>query len=221
MRDIGKRTADGYAQVREEKSADPRAIRTRLALEAALLALLRSRPFDSITPRDITDAAGLAYGTFYRHHPSKEAMLDELARREVAELYADAMTRMDAGGSRAGTIAFCRRFEEKRELWSALLNGGARTLICEELTRHSRAIALERAHSGDVLPWELSSAVANAAMAEIIAWWLRQDGCPIEFAADMIVRLVHDPIRRVSTSPKLSLTGTLDRTEGEAPIPDG
>lgn len=201
-----EREQASYSQIREERSTDPRAVRTRKAMEDALLKLLETRPFESLTPRDITDEAGLAYGTFYRHHSSKEAMLEELARREVARLYNHAIDHMEVDGPRAATELMCRRFQERKALWSALLNGGARTLIREELLQASRLVALDRAHSGDILPWELSSAIANAAVAEIIAWWLpRDDRYSVEFAADMIVRFVHDPVKALSTSPNLRL----------------
>jgi AcrR family transcriptional regulator len=178
-------------------------------LQDALLSLLKTRSFDSITPRDITAEAGLAYGTFYRHHPSKEAMLEELARREIADLYDKAMSQMEEGGSFRGTLALCKCFEENRELWSALLNGGANTIIRDELARMSHRVAEIRGYPGDRLPPDLSNAVANAAVAEIIAWWLRQDGrYSAEYAAELMVELVHEPIRRLSTSPNLKLTGT-------------
>lgn len=206
MDETNERALASYAQIRLDKSMDPRAIRTRKAMEDALLALLEKRSFESITPRDITDAAGFAYGTFYRHHPSKEAMLEELARREVARLYDSAVDHMEIDGPHAATVLLCRRFQDRKELWSALLNGGARALIREELMHGSHLVALDRAYPGDVLPWELSSAIANAAVAEIIAWWLpRDDRYPVEFAADMIIRFVHEPIKAMSTSPNLRL----------------
>ena len=75
-------------------------------------------------------------------------------------------------------------------------------MVREELLRLSRAVAKKRAMSRDRLPAELSTAYAASGMVEIIASWLRQDThYPVEFVADLMVELVFNPIKKVSTSP--------------------
>jgi len=60
---------------------------------------------------------------------------------------------------------------------------------------------------GDRLPAELSTAFSGSAMVEIIAWWLRQDEpYPAEFVTDLMVQMVLNPIRTVSTSPHLKFS---------------
>jgi len=58
---------------------DARAIRTRRALREALLGLIETRAFEQITIREIAARAGIGYATFFRHHASTEALLDDLA----------------------------------------------------------------------------------------------------------------------------------------------
>jgi hypothetical protein len=59
----------------------------------------------------------------------------------------------------------------------------------------------------DRLPAELSTAFSASAMVEIIAWWLRQDEpYPAEFVPDLMVKMVFNPIRAVSTSPHLKFS---------------
>jgi AcrR family transcriptional regulator len=55
---------------------DPRIVRTRIALRAALAALLHDRSFEEISLHDIAAAAGLNRATIYKHHPDKFALLD-------------------------------------------------------------------------------------------------------------------------------------------------
>ena len=54
---------------------DARQVRSRHALHQALLALLEEKPFDQITVREISARAGTGYATFFRHYPTKEALL--------------------------------------------------------------------------------------------------------------------------------------------------
>ena len=60
-------------------------MRTRRTLLDALLRLIEARPFDQITIREIAGEAGIGYATFFRHYPSKDALLQDLASGEIAE----------------------------------------------------------------------------------------------------------------------------------------
>lgn len=186
------------------QSADPRAIRTRKALQDALLTLLVTRPFEEITPREIAATAGVARASFYLHHASKEAMLDELARGAIRALYAKCQRVLDELGSKVATLALCEYVDQDRPLWSVLLNGGAEGIVRAEMLRLSREVAAERAMPGDHLPSELSTALSAGSTLEILSWWLRQEGSyEAEFVADLMVKLIFDPIRAISTSPNL------------------
>lgn len=189
---------------RLERSTDPRAVRTRAALRQGLLDLLKDHAFEDITPAAIAKAAGMSRAAFYLHHASKEAMLDDLTKKEVGQLYAQALSVLDEMGSRVASLAFCEYIARHRGLWSALLNGGANAAVRAEMLLLSRNVAAKRAVPGDRLPAELSTAIATSSILEIAAWWLRQpDDIPVEEIADLMVALVHDPIARVSTSTKL------------------
>jgi AcrR family transcriptional regulator len=207
MSDRTSTSAAAGSDIRLGQSADPRAIRTRKALQNAFLGLLETTPFDQVTPLQIAARAGVARGSFYLHYPSKEALLQEVAREAITTLHELGMQALDAAGSKAAALANCRHIEANRALWSALLNGGAGGMIRDELIRLARAVSDERAMPGDRLPAELSTAFSGSAMMEIIAWWLRQeDRYPAEFVADLMVEMVFNPIRAVSTSPYLKFS---------------
>lgn len=201
------KSGSGETVSRLGRSTDPRAIRTRKALRSALLTLLNLEPFDGITPQRIAAEAGVARASFYLHYPSKEALLDELAREAIRTLNERSQAVLDEMGSRVAALALCERIEADRTLWSVLLNGGAGGVFREELLDHSRRIASLRADPDDRLPPDLATGYAASGMVEILSWWLRQDGSySAEFVADLIVAMVFDPVRAVSTSPDLKFS---------------
>ena len=59
-------------------SNDPRALRTRQALQEAFLALLQVKPYQRITITDITKRAGFARHTFYNHYETKDDLLSHV-----------------------------------------------------------------------------------------------------------------------------------------------
>jgi len=198
---------DAQALARLEQSTDPRAVRTRKALQDALLSLLATTPFEAITPQRIAREAGVARATFYLHHASKEAMLDDVARGAIRELYAKSQQVLDELGSRIAALALCEYVDRDRGLWKVLLNGGADAIVRAEMLRLSREVAAERAVPSDRLPSDLSTAVSASTTLEILSWWLRQEkrhDC--EFVADLMVELIFNPIRAVSTSTHLKFS---------------
>ena len=68
-------------------SLDPRAIRTRFALENAFRELLKVKSFPKITVTDITEQAGIARHTFYNHYETKGKLLDNLVDSILEEFF--------------------------------------------------------------------------------------------------------------------------------------
>jgi AcrR family transcriptional regulator len=58
--------------------SDPRVLRTRKLLQAALSTLLKTKRFDEISVRDIADVAAVNRATFYDHYMDKHTLLKAL-----------------------------------------------------------------------------------------------------------------------------------------------
>src|SRR3984957_4664921 len=87
---------------------DARAVRTREALRRALLRLLDLKPLEQITIRDICEVARVGYTTFFRHYPTKGALLNDGAADEMGRLVGLAMSVADSSDdTRAASIALC------------------------------------------------------------------------------------------------------------------
>ena len=174
---------------------DARIVRTRTALHDSLLALLEEKPFDDITVRDISARAGIGYATFFRHYPSKAALLDELAADEIAELLTLALPDLRAVDTRSAAMAMCRHVDERRALWSVLLTGGAAGRMREEFIRQAAANVPDVVHSNSWLPDDLKVFFGVAGAVEILSWWLyRGRHFTIEQAAEIVDRLVVAPM---------------------------
>lgn len=70
-----------------EENADPRVIRSKTAIQDALLSLIAEKEYNKITVTDITKRAGLARPTFYLHYKTKEDVLSEIYFKWLIPLY--------------------------------------------------------------------------------------------------------------------------------------
>lgn len=180
----------------KQAPSDARQVRSRNALTGALLALLEERPFDQLTIREIAGRAGIGYATFFRHYPTKEALLSDVASEEIAGLLDKAVPILfDANNSYDAVLALCSDVAGNRKLWFALLTGGAAGILREEFIRQARDIAGNTDVLVDWLPADLGVIHGVGATIDILAWWLAQDEeiAPAQIA-DILNRLVIGPL---------------------------
>lgn len=180
---------------------DARAVRTREALRMAMLELLETKPLEQISIRDIVAAAGIGYTTFFRHHPTKETLLDEIAAEEIRRLVGLTLPVMDARSEMAASEAVCVYVDERRALWTTLLTGGAAGALREEFLRIASELAAVRAQPGDWPPAEVATRLLVGGTIELLAWWLRQaDPLPGAEIAKIHHDVVIQPILRGRSS---------------------
>lgn len=171
--DLCDTVAHNKSEFQPVAARDARAVRSGTALREALLALLERKPFDQITIREICAVAGLHYATFFRHHPSKEALLDAVAADQIDTIVDLALAPEDGVGP-AGWRILCLYVEEHRALWAALLNGGAAAAMREEWLRNAQRLAALRDPVGTWLPKELGVVCSVSLIADTLSWWLAQ-----------------------------------------------
>ena len=159
---------------------DARAIKTGLALTNAMLALLERMPLEQVTVREIVSEAGVSYATFFRHHATKEALLDHVAADQIDRLVQLTLPTFDAVDSEAAIVALCLYVGDHRTLWTTLLTGGAAGTMREELLRISREVAVGRAPQRSTLPLELAINYSVSLIFETLAWWLAQPAEDVE-----------------------------------------
>jgi AcrR family transcriptional regulator len=181
---------------------DARAVRTRAALRAAMLQLLGVQPLDKITILDLCQTAGIGYTTFFRHHPTKEALLDDVAAEQIAQLISLTVPIAETEDVHAAGIALFTHVSEHRKLWSALLTGGAEAAMRSEFLRLSRQVAATRARVNAWPPAEISTILVVSSTVELVSWWLQQKKPPpIEEVASIYEHIIIQPHVRSERIP--------------------
>jgi len=178
-------------------ASDARAVRTRQALRAAMLQLLEAKPLDRITIRDICASAGIGYTTFFRHHPTKEVLLDDVAAEEIRRLVTLALPLMDVRRAKPAARALCVYIDEHRALWTTLLIGGAAGAIRKELLRIALELAPSWTPPNAWPPTDLAISLLVGGTIEVLAWWLKADApASIDDVADILDQVVIAPVLR-------------------------
>lgn len=182
-----------------------RLTRTRPILCGALLALLEERPFEQLTVREITAKADIGYATFFRHYPDKEALLNDLAASQISDLLAMTLPILNNADTRGSARTLCVYVWEHRKLWSALLTGGAASMLKDEFVRQAQEIAEAQPRPDAWLPNDLTIVFYVTGAVEILAWWLKQKDPPsVDRMAEVIDSLIVGP--------------SMARTEGRRPL---
>ena len=198
-------------------ASDARAVRTREALRGGLLLLLESETFEQITIRHIAAAAGIGYTTFFRHHPTKESLLDDLAAAQIGHLISLLMPQMDISNTRAASEALFAYVNEQRRLWSILLTGGAAGALRGEFLRISRDIASTMSRPDTWPPVEVAIRLVVSGTIELLVWWLRQsEPIPISEIAEIHSRVVIQPAINNSGSSSASARTPLTASKAVA-----
>lgn len=179
------------------KPDDARAQRSLDALRSAFLELIERKPLEQISIREITEAAGLSYPTFFRRFASKEALLEDIATEEVRRLLGLGHMAIDKRSGEESGAALCAYVQEHRKLWATLLTGGAASAMRKEFMRVAKEIATTRPRANPWLPVELAVAFVTSGIFEILAWWMRQpEDYPVENVARLFDALIVDSVGR-------------------------
>lgn len=191
------------SKIQKPKVVDLRVARSRELLRKALVTLLEKKTLEQIVIHDITDTARVGYATFYRHYPTKEALLTDLANKEVDRVIAMAQPKTDAADTLAACVTLCTYVHEHRALWKTLLTRGVEGLIRKEFLRAARELASTRTKPDHWLPAELGITLAVSSTVELLAWWLSQSKpMPVKRAAEILNSIVIGPALSQVAKPK-------------------
>lgn len=153
---------------------DPRALRSSKALGDALLSLLDNKPFDDITIRDIVAEAGVHYATFFRHHPTKESLFDQVAAEQIEQLIALSLPAFERAEKYESVFTLCSYVDEHRAHWNAFFKSGATRAMREKLLNISREYTNALTGGPAWPPTDLGVIYSVTTVLETLGWWLSQ-----------------------------------------------
>jgi AcrR family transcriptional regulator len=158
---------------------DPRVRRTRRLLRDALVSLMLEKDFASITIKEITERAEVAYITFFRHFESIDQLLLEVLEEGLAELlgYIETLAKQSEASAleTEGRLIF-EYIEQKADLFRILFKSQSVTRVRKKVIQNIAAIfkksCLPLARAGNpTVTTILSNHIATSLLA-LIEWWL-------------------------------------------------
>jgi len=167
------------------KNVDPRVRRTRRLLREALLSVILKKDFASITIKEVTECAEVAYITFFRHYDTLDQLLMEVLDEGLAELVVHIETLAKQSEASALEIEGRLIFEyitQKADLFRILFKSQSvarvrRRVVSNIATIFQKScVPLERL--GNQTTINIASNHIATSLLSLIEWWLENDMTP-------------------------------------------
>jgi AcrR family transcriptional regulator len=171
----------------DDKKLDPRIRRTREMLFCAFKELLREKPFEKVSVKDITDRSTLNRATFYDHFADKFVLLDEsiedIFQMKLAPRMAGANVTSEEGARQllmlvcdvfAGLREFCKKSQHSQQfepLVESKFQSVVRDFILKEFQHESQR--------GNLADLKLRSTIASWAICGAAHEWSHSQSQPL------------------------------------------
>lgn len=160
-------------------TVDPRVRRTRRALRDALVSLILEKDFASISIKEITGRAEVAYITFFRHYESLDQLLMEVLDEGLSELmnHIETLAKQSdtANLETEGRLIF-EYIGQKADLFRILFKSQSVTRVRKKVVRNIASIfqksCLPLARSGNPMATAMLSNHIATSLLALIEWWL-------------------------------------------------
>lgn len=183
---------------KKDNKSDPRVIRSRQLLRAALISLIPEKGFGAISVQDIADRATLNRATFYLHYQDKTELLmdafEELIAHATPLPPEDGVP--DPASAPASIERVFNRIAEHADFFRVMLAEenvpafAARVRAYVEEVGLKWLSVLQPDDEKVVVPREIAINFIGSAYLGIIVWWLQNDRpYTAEFMAVQLLRL--------------------------------
>lgn len=158
---------------------DPRVRRTRRALRDALVSLILKKEYSSISIKEITERAEVAYITFYRHYETLDQLLMEVLDEGLAELLARIETlakRSDTSDLETEGRLIFEYIGQNADLFRILFKSQSVTRVRKKVVRDVAVIfqraCMPLARLGNSVTINITSNHIATSLLSLIEWWL-------------------------------------------------
>ena len=160
-------------------NVDPRVRRTHRLMRDALVSMMLKKDYASITIREITEHADVAYITFFRHYESLDELLMEVLDEGLAELLVHIETLAKRSETSAlemeGKLIF-EYIEQKADLFRILFKSQSVARVRKKVVQNIAAIFQKScaplARSNHPMTLALTSNHIATSLLSLIEWWL-------------------------------------------------
>ncbi len=166
-------------------NVDPRVRRTRRMLRDALVSLILKKDFASISIKEVTQRAEVAYITFYRHFDSLDQLLMEVLDEGLAELMDHIETlakQSDTSNLETEGRLIFEYIAQKADLFRILFKSQSVMSVRKKVVRNIAAIfqksCLPLARSGNATATAMLSNHIATSLLALIEWWLDNNMIP-------------------------------------------
>jgi AcrR family transcriptional regulator len=158
---------------------DPRVRRTRRLLREALIALMLEKDYVSISIKEITERAEVAYITFFRHFESLDQLLMEVLDEGLAELLVHIETLAKRSETSAleteGKLIF-EYIQQSADLFRILFKSQSVTRVRKKVVQNIAVIFQKScaplARSNNQVTIAITSNHIATSLLALIEWWL-------------------------------------------------
>jgi AcrR family transcriptional regulator len=168
---------------KKENKSDPRVIRSRQLLRAALISLIPEKGFGAISVQDIADRATLNRATFYLHYQDKTELLmdafEELIAHATPLPPEDGVP--DPASAPASIERVFNRIAENADFFRVMLSEENVPAFAFRVRAYVEEVglkwlsALQPDDEKVVVPREIAINFIGSAYLGIIVWWLQND----------------------------------------------
>lgn len=164
---------------------DPRVRRTRRLLRDALVSLILEKDYGSISIKEITDRAEVAYITFFRHYNGIDELLIEVLDEGLAELLGHIATLASKSEGPANEIEGRLIFEyikQKSDLFRILLKSQSVSRIRKSVIQNIATIFRDSCsflhRPNNQVPTNMASNHMATSLLALIEWWIENKMSP-------------------------------------------
>ena len=181
---------------------DRRIRRTQRAFIDALITLSLEKGYDSITIRDITDRADVAYSTFFRHYAHKDELLADVLQAVIH----DFMVLINQGVNKThedeGRLIF-QYVADHQAFFRVLFSSQGTNSVLQNMQNEiaQTALRLNPHPPNSPIPPEIAANHLVATVIALIRWWLdHETPYPVEQMATIYSHLITPGLAASETS---------------------
>ncbi|HEY8719524.1 TetR/AcrR family transcriptional regulator [Pengzhenrongella sp.] len=189
----------------ETVKVDPRFVRSRAQLHAAVLALAAERALAEISISDITDWAGVNRATFYQHYREKDGLLADAMNsaltQELGLLRAGRAAHGSGDTPESQLISYFRHIDRHRAVYRRALGPQGSALVITQVRENLEESVIRGMRppiEDDVPVWLRAAFLAGALMGMVTAWVRSDNEYSPEAIGDAARQLLTEDRSRLS-----------------------